>query len=130
MIDNYSDIINIKYIPKKKMSIKMRSAQFSPFNALPSYAEKINEISKIAEDRVELSEEMKININNKLNEIKDNIINKPFIIVTYFVKDKNGGKYVTKKTRVKKIDEINKIIILEENKKILINEIININVEK
>lgn len=97
MIDNYSDIINIKYIPKKKMSIKMRSAQFSPFNALPSYAEKINEISKIAEDRVELSEEMKININNKLNEIKDNIINKPFIIVTYFVKDKNGGKYVTKK---------------------------------
>lgn len=126
MIDDYSDIINIDYIPMKKMSIKMRSAQFAPFNALPSYAEKINEVKKTSEVKKELTEEMKNIINNKLNEIKENIENKPLIKVTYFSKDKNCGKYITKEKRVKKIDEINKIIILEENQKILINEIINI----
>lgn len=125
MIDNYSDIININYIPRKKMPIKMRSSQFAPFNALPSYAEKINEVTKVPEIKKELTEEMKSNLNDKLNKIKENIKNKPLVTINYFFKN----KYISIKGIVKKIDEINKVIFLEGNQRILINEIINIYIE-
>lgn len=126
MIDNYSDIIDIDYIPRKKMSLEMRSAQFAPFNALPSYAEKINEVKRLVEVKKDLTEDMKSIINNKINEIKQNIQNKPLITITYFSKDKykKGGKYITQETYIKKIDEINKVIVLEENNKVLIKDII------
>ena len=47
---NYEDIINLPHhvsIKRKLMSIKNRSAQFAPFNALKEYQEKINEINKL-----------------------------------------------------------------------------------
>lgn len=125
MIDDYSDIINIDYNPRKKMPLEMRSAQFAPFNALPSYAEKINEVTKVPEIKKELTEEMKSNLNDKLNKIKENIKNKPLVTINYFFKN----KYISIKGIVKKIDEINKVIFLEENQRILINEIINIYIE-
>ena len=43
---------------------------------------------------------------------------------------KSGGKYVTISGKVKKIDEFKQIIILDKNKEIQINEIIEILVEK
>ena len=59
--------------------------------------------------------------------IKENIKNKPLIIVTYFVEDlvKQGGSYVCVKDNIKKIDEYNKILVL--NKSIIkIDNIISI----
>ena len=53
------------------------------------------------------------------------------VVITYFVPDnmKTGGKYIDKKGKVRKINIIENLMILEDKTEILINEIIDINGE-
>ena len=50
------------------------------------------------------------------------------VIITYFVPDKlkEGGEYIDKKGKIRKINIIENLIILEDNTEIMINEIIDI----
>ena len=60
-----------------------------------------------------------------LNEkIKDN----PEITITYFIPDKKkeGGAYITIKGIVKKIDEYNKLITMQDDRKIKMDDIFDI----
>lgn len=128
-MDKYKDIINLPHYTSKKyprMSIEKRAAQFSPFQALTGYEEKIMETKRITEEKIEITDELKQILNE---QIKEKYINKKSIIITYFIKDKTkkGGTYKKEKGLIKKIDNYNKQIILENNKKIPINEIIDIN---
>ena len=61
-------------------------------------------------------------------ELKNKITEKPKVTITFFVPDikKSGGEYVTIIGNLKKIDEYNKLLILEDKKKISIKEIIEI----
>lgn len=67
-------------------------------------------------------------MNNKLQELKTNISNKPKVTITYFIPDikKTGGKYITKIGNLKKIDEYKQSIILEDRTEIPIKEVIEI----
>ena len=128
-MDKYKDIINLPHHTSKKyprMPIEKRASQFSPFQALTGYEEKITEIKRITEDKIEITEEYKQLLNKK---IKDSYNNKKVVTITYFIKDKikKGGAYKKEKGIIKKIDSYNGQIILEDNKKISINEIIDIN---
>ena len=78
--------------------------------------------------KIELDEEMKAIINDKLNVIDTNIKDKPQATFTYFVKDlkKSGGTYETITANVKQIDSINNIIVLCNKKKINISDLIGI----
>lgn len=52
---NYDDIINLPHHvsnKRKPMSLKNRSAQFAPFSALKGYQEKINEITRINDKKI------------------------------------------------------------------------------
>lgn len=126
----YNDIINMpRHISKKykQMSIAERSAQFAPFAALTGYEDEINETARIVDRKIELDEYEREIIDAKIKIIKENIKNKPLIVVTYFVEDlvKQGGSYVCVKDNIKKIDEYNKILVL--NKSIIkIDNIISI----
>ena len=128
---NYSDIINLSHhISKKrnKMSIWDRSAQFAPFDALEGYSEAIEETTRLTTLKIEITDELKEKLNNKLNIINNDLTKE--VIITYFVKDKYkiGGKYKSIKTKVKKIDNIDKQIILINKDKIPINDIIDIKI--
>ena len=127
---NYDDIINLSRPISKypRMSLYQRSAQFAPFAALTGYEDAINETSRITNDRIELDEELKLILNRKIQEIKKKINKKNNITITYFIPDskKTGGRYVTTRGIVKKIDEYKRIIILEDKKEILISSIIEI----
>lgn len=131
-MDKYEDIINLKY-PKKskypKMSIENRSAQFAPFSALVTYNDAVKETARLTNEKIELTEEEKELIDLKLQIINKNLLNKSQIKIIYFVKDKrkNGGKYIDEIDTIKKIDLYNKNIVLSNNKKIAIEDIININ---
>ena len=74
MIKNkYEDIINLKKpISKihKQMSVENRAMQFMPFSALTGYEEQIKEEERITEEKVDVNEEKKLEINQKLNYIK------------------------------------------------------------
>jgi len=69
-------------------------------------------------------------IDKKIQEIQINLNEKPMISITYFLPDlkKDGGEYVTVKGNVKKIDEYNQLIILEDKTEIPIEEIIKLEV--
>ncbi len=118
----YQDIINLpRYEIKnhKKMSIKERAAQFMPFSALNTYEDKIEEASEIKENRIELSEDKQIQIENILNNLKPN----SKIAVTYF----NNGKYEKYTGNIKKIDNIKKELIFLNQKIVNLKDIISIN---
>lgn len=133
MINNhkYDDIINLEHHVSKKhkqMSLENRSAQFAPFAALTGFEELVKETARQTDVRIEIDEELKNILDEKIGIIQKQIRDNPEITVTYFVPDcqKDGGKYQTKTEKVKKIDQYNKIIILIDGTVIPIREIVDI----
>ena len=131
MNKNYDDIINLpNHISLKhpRMSIEARSAQFAPFAALTGYNDAVKETERLTDKRIEIDDNLKQLLNNKLNYILENIDKKPLITIKYFIPDnkKDGGKYIEKPGIIKKIDIINQYIYLYDKTKIPIKEIINI----
>ena len=125
----YENIINYNYEMKHpRMSIKNRSAQFSPFSALTGYEEMIKEKGRITEYKKNISDDNKELLDIKLQIINENLLNHPNITIKYFIKDtkKNGGKYEVVNGIIKRIDLIKKVIILTNNLKIKIDDIIEI----
>lgn len=132
-MDKYDDIINLPHYEPKyhpRMSMYKRSAQFAPFSALVGYDEQVKECSRITDKRLEIDDELKEKISNKLNKINEFIKEYPAVEITYFIPDdkKEGGKYVTEKVNVKRIDFINRFIKLTDNKKIFLDDIIDLNI--
>lgn len=128
MNKDYSDIINLPRFEStkhKRMSIEARSAQFAPFAALTGYEDAIKETARLTDERIEIDDGLKQILNNRLMYAINNNIE---VTLTYFVNDekKLGGKYVEKKGIIKKYDVINHNIILKDNIKIPVDEIINI----
>lgn len=131
MNDKYNNILNLPHHVSKKhpqMSIESRAAQFASFAALTGYSESVKETARLTNERIELDEEVKQILNEKIQIIKENIKNMPKISFRYFIPDsrKQGGKYVNVIGKVKKINEYNCNIILEDNTIIPIKEIIDI----
>jgi len=113
-MEKYKDIINLKNPTSKKyprMSIEKRAAQFSPFAALTGFEEKIIETKRLTQTKIDLTDEYKLILNEKIIE---KYKNKVKTTITYFIKDKlkKGGKYIEEKGVIKKIDDYNKQIIL------------------
>ena len=129
--EKYDKIINLPHFEPKnhpRMQIEARAAQFAPFSPLDGYEEGIDETARITSDRIEISEDEKEIINNKIRKIKESILSKPKATITYFIPDskKEGGKYVDATGLVKRIDEDRQLIILENKTEISINEIATI----
>lgn len=127
----YDSIINLPhYEPKynKRMSKMQRAAQFNPFSALTGYDDMVKEVSRVVNERIEISEDKKEEINNKLNFLIKNNKLDSFVSITYFVNDtkKDGGKYFKYTGKIKKIDNINKKIILNNGKVISFYDITEI----
>lgn len=129
--NKYNDIINLPHHVSNthpSMSVYARSAQFAPFAALKGYDDEIKETVRVTNKRIDIDEELKNELNIKLKVIAKSISNKPRISFTYFIPDerKDGGKYTKTTGCVKKIDEYKKMIILEDNIKFNICDIVNI----
>ena len=127
----YDDIINMPHkvsSSHKQMSLYNRAAQFAPFAALTGYEEAITETKRQTSKKIELTEEEKSIINNKLIEIENYFNSNKCFNIKYFVKDKlkDGGSYYEVTGCVKRIDTYNNLIILTNNIKIPINDIISI----
>ena len=112
ILNGYEDIIN-KSRPvnnrHKRMSNYERAAQFSPFAALTGLGAAISETARLTDEKVEQDEEQL------------NILNNKFAILR-----KAGGKYVTISGVIKKIDDYQKIIVMQNNIIISIDDIADI----
>lgn len=110
-----------------KMSMSDRAAQFAPFAALTGHKEAILEQQRTTQTKRILSNEEKLEINEKIIELM-NLKSK--CRITYFEKDKtkSGGKYLNRVLSFKRIDELNKVLYLKENIQIQIEDIVDIEV--
>ena len=105
-----------------------RAAQFSPFAALTGYDAAVKETARLTDERIELSEDMKNALSDRLQIIEDRIKEHPEIAITYFQPDarKKGGAYLTVTGFVKKIDEFERVVVMTDGTAIPIDEIISI----
>lgn len=110
-----------------KMSMSDRAAQFAPFAALTGHKEAILEQQRTTQTKRILSNEEKLEINEKIIELM-NLKSK--CRITYFEKDKtkSGGQYLKSVLSFKRMDELNKTLFFKENIQIQIDDIVDIEV--
>lgn len=132
-MNNYKDIINLTRPQSKHphLRIDSRAAQFAPFAALTGYDNAVKETARLTKRKIELNDELKEIINNKLNYIEKNIKDKNIISVTYFIKDekKDGGRYENYYGIIKRINNVEEYIKFEDNKIINFNDILSVDGE-
>lgn len=107
------------------MSMMNRAAQFAPFAALSGHDSAINETSRLTSSMSELSDDEVVRLNKRLYHA---IQLRTAVTVTYFVRDdrKSGGKYMTAKGIIKKIDEYEESIIFTDKLSIPLADMLSI----
>ena len=128
---DYSDIIDHPHHVSRthpQMSMHDRAAQFSPFAALTGFDA---EEARVTDRRMELEEDERQRLNERLRILSEHIEEQPEVSITYFVPDerKDGGGYVTKTGALKKIDEYEHVLIMTDGVRIPIREIIEVSLE-
>lgn len=127
----YDDIINLLHhvsAVHPRMATADRAAQFSPFAALTGYGDAIKETGRLTDRRIELDEDAKELLDEKIKTIQERIASRPEASITYFCPDgkKEGGFYTTVTGRVKKIDGYAGMVIMEDGTKIGVRDIVEI----
>lgn len=134
MTDNYDDLLNLPHPTSKKhprMSRLDRAAQFSPFAALTGYDDAVKETARLTDQRVELSDDELTVLDERLRLALDWEDDPPLVSVTWFQPDrrKEGGSYVTTQGRIRKVDELKRILVMEDGGKIPVDDIVELDSE-
>ena len=128
----YDDIIDLPR-PKSKhepMPMSDRAAQFSPFAALTGYGDAIDETARLTDARIELSEEERAELDYKQQHLAT--LDAPTVTVTYFVPDerKTGGAYVTHTGVLKRVDEVERMVVFKDGLRVPLDEVMDIKCEQ
>ena len=130
----YEDIINLPHHispTRQQMPMSDRAAQFSPFAALTGYDAAIKETGRLTDERIELDEEALTALDMKYQLLIDAFDDAPEVTITYFQPDerKAGGKYITATSAVKKVDDFERRITMQDGTKIPMDDVISIDGE-
>lgn len=131
-MSEYDDIIDLPR-PKSKhepMPMSDRAAQFSPFAALTGYGDAIDETARLTDHRIELSEEERAELDYKQQYLAT--LDAPTVTVTYFVPDerKSGGAYVTHTGVLKRVDEVESMVVFKDGLRVPLDEVMDIKCEQ
>lgn len=127
----YDDMLYLPHPVSKThppMTLYNRAAQFSPFAALTGYEDAIAETARLTDSRIELDENEKGILNDRLSYIEQHLAEQPYITVSYFIEDlfKEGGSYLSVSGSVKKIDPVEHRLILTDGTVIPMEDIYTI----
>ena len=130
-MSNYDDIISLPHhvsATRPQMSMIDRAAQFSPFAALTGYDAAIKETGRLTDEKIELDEESLNILNMKFQILVDSLADEPEVTFTYFKPDerKAGGAYVDVTGAVKKVDDFERLIVMQNGTKMPMDDILNI----
>lgn len=130
-MENYDDIINLSHhisATRAPMSMIDRAAQFSPFAALTGYDSAIKETGRLTDDKVDLSDEAYELLNQKFQQISEHLDEHNEVSLLYYVPDahKDGGAYCSLTGTIKRIDEIERVIIMRDGTKVPMDDVIDI----
>ena len=131
----YDDIINLPHhvsVKRPQMSRGARAAQFAPFAAITGLDDEIEETARLTDSKPELEETEKEKINRVLLEIRDNPQKETAVELTFFRPDgrKDGGAILTRPCLVRRIDEVERKLILDDRNEIFIDNILSIKICK
>ena len=127
----YDDIMDLPHhvsATRPQMPMIDRAAQFQPFQALSGYGAAIQETARFTGEKVELTEDEKAVLNEKLRLLAD--IGEAAVF-TYFLPDgkKSGGACITTVGNLKKLDPVEQRVILADGTPIPIADILEIESE-
>lgn len=125
MSDTYDDILYLPHPTSKthpRMSRQDRAAQFSPFAALTGYEDTVKETARLTEERPILTEDEMAELDARLRLAMELGTE---VSVTWFRPDsrKSGGSYVTAAGRIRKADEIQRVLIMDNGAQIPVDEV-------
>lgn len=105
-----------------------RAAQFAPFAALSGYDDAVQETARLTDCRTEPDTEQLALMNEKIHALLEIIRDQPQITITYFEPDsrKNGGTYLNVTGRIRRVDDVNRQIILTDRTVIAMDSICEI----
>ena len=135
MSGKYDDIINLPHhvsAKRPQMSRSARAAQFAPFAALVGLDDEMEETARLTDAKPELEEAEKEKINRVLLEIRNNPQKETAVELTFFRPDgrKDGGAIITRTCTVRRIDEIERKLILSDRSEIEFDNILSIKISK
>lgn len=130
---DYDDIIDLPHhvSPSRPHMPKIdRAAQFAPFSALSGFGAAIRETGRQTEARIELSEDARDALDEKLRMIRK--ADHPEVVITYFHPDdrKDGGCYINASGCIVKIDDYDRVFVMEDGTEIPIGEIIELEIKE
>ena len=119
----YADIIGLPHWDSPthpRMSLRDRAAQFAPYAALVGYGDMVKEEARETGIFTEPGEDEAEELEQALAQIERQIAegDSPICTISYFVPDERmaGGETVTATEKVRRIDPVNKKIILDRKK--------------
>lgn len=129
--NNYDDILHLPHHVSKtrpQMPMRDRAAQFSPFAALTGYDAAIRETARLTQARIELDEGALDALNAQYQLLQKSLHEKPAAAITYFRPDdrKDGGAYCTVTGTVRKMDDTNRLIFMQDGARIPMDDVIKI----
>ena len=127
----YNAIIHLPHPTSAKqprMPIQDRAAIFSPFAALSGHSAAIAETARLTDQRMELDEDTKMELDLKQQVLNNITEENPKITVTWSRPDerKEGGAYVTTAGRLKRIDEVERALVLTDGTAIPLADVVGI----
>ncbi len=126
----YDDIINLPTPTSAQLpglSLYERASQYSPFASLCAHVSAIKETARRTDEQRELEEDALNELNQRLRFIQESPI-PPEVTLTYFEPDKqkSGGAYQTICGMIKRIDEFDQSILMEDRTRIKLSQILAI----
>ncbi len=133
-MNQYEDIINLPHHvspTRPQMPMSDRAAQFAPFAALTGYDAAIKETGRLTDEKIELDEEALTALDMKYQLLMDAFDKVPEVTITYFQPDerKAGGKYVSATGAVKKVDDFERLITMQDGTRIPMDDVLSIDGE-
>ena len=128
MTGPYDDIIHLPHPTSSKhprMPIADRAAIFSPIAALAGHSAAIAETARLTNQKAELDEDARAELDRRQAVLLEQIGQQPEVTVTWFQPDerKDGGAYVTTTGWLKKIDEIERVLVLTDGTRIPLEDV-------
>lgn len=129
MTGKYDDILRLPHhvsASRKPMAMTARAAQFAPFAALSGYDAEVQEAGRLTDRPIEPDEYEKEALNARLRLLARHFREEWVVSLVFFQPDerKAGGAYVTRTGTVKKISEVERILILTDGTVIPLDDLI------
>lgn len=130
----YDSIMNLPHHVSKtrpQMPMSDRAAQFAPFAALTGYDAAIKETGRLTDERIELDAEALTALDMRYQLLMDALDEAPVVTITFFQPDerKAGGKYVSAVGVVRKVDDFERRITMQDGSKIPMDDVLSIDGE-